>query len=222
MATFQIPSPPPLLITDNTCGKNLSQNWQKFYQRFKNIEIATGIASKGDGAHISTLLSVIGQDALDTFNTFQFAEGDEKKFDEGVKQSENYCKSKKNTTYERYIFNCHVQKEGESLDTFVTALRTLAESCEFGDLRESIILDQIIIGITDKNMKQALLKSENLTLNRALTQIRVSAATNNQVEQMSAAQSAPVNTLRQSQGQRSSRHNHCHKQASKKNKAATP
>ena len=206
MATFQIPAPAPLVMS----GRNLEQNWTKFIQRFQNFEIATGIKAKGDATRIATLLSVVGQDAVDTYNTFTYdAEGDDKKFDKVVEKFATHCKGKKNITYERYVFNCRVQAEGESVDTFVTALKTLADTCEFGELKDSLILDRVIIGIKDKGMKQRLLRTDNLTLDTALTQIRAATAAASQIEQIANAQPqpAPVNALRQSHNNRSSQRN---------------
>ncbi len=217
-----MPAPSPLVMP----GRNLEQNWTKFYQRFQNFEIATGIKTKGDATRIATLLSVVGQDAVDTYSTFTYdEEGDDKKFDKVVEKFATHCKGKKNITYERYVFNCRVQVEGESVDTFVTALKTLADTCEFGDLKESLILHRVIIGIKDKGMKQRLLRTDNLTLDTALTQIRAATAAASQIEQIANAQPqpAPIDALRQAQNQsqRSSRRNRNRTSQTKKSSKAT-
>ena len=43
---------------------------------------------------------------------------------------------KTNVIYERYKFNNRSQELDESIDAYTTALRTLAETCEFGSLKE--------------------------------------------------------------------------------------
>ena len=200
MASFNVPAPPPLNMTDD---RNLSQNWTKFYQRFQNFEIATGINEKGDVTRIATLLSVIGQDAVDTFNTFKFAtESDKKKFDKVKEQFENYCKGKKNTTYERYVFNNRFPEEGESFDAYVTALKRLADTCEFGELKDSLIKDRIILGIKDRSTKQRLLRTDDLTLDKAVTIVRTATAASVQLDYMNSnSQPSHVNALSKSRRQ---------------------
>jgi hypothetical protein len=84
----------------------------------------------------NTLLHVIGPDAIEIFNTFQWTEaGDEaddnKKVDKVLAKCEKYCSPKKNVVVERHIFNTRKQGPSEKVDTFITDLRILAKSCEF-------------------------------------------------------------------------------------------
>ncbi|XP_068726162.1 phosphatidylinositol phosphatase PTPRQ-like [Montipora capricornis] len=63
-------------------GGNISENWKKFKQKFTNYEIATGINKKESATRVATLLTVIGNDAIDVFNTITWdAEGDDTKID---------------------------------------------------------------------------------------------------------------------------------------------
>ena len=43
-----------------------------------------------------------------------------------------------------------LQTKGESVDNFITDLYTLAEFCNFSDLREKLIQDRIVVGIRGK------------------------------------------------------------------------
>ena len=43
--------------------------------------------------------------------------------------------------FKRARFNMRVQQEGESVDSFITDLYTLAEFCEFGELHDELIRD---------------------------------------------------------------------------------
>ena len=65
MAAFTIPAQAPL----DMASSNLAENWKTFKQRYKNFELATGIAYR-----VATILSVIGQEAVDVYNTFTWAE----------------------------------------------------------------------------------------------------------------------------------------------------
>ena len=55
-----------------------------------------------------------------------------------------------NEMYERYLFNKRLQEYDESMDIYVTAIRNLAKTCSFCEcLHESLIRDQIVMGIRD-------------------------------------------------------------------------
>ena len=45
---------------------------------------------------------------------------------------------------ERYKFRFREQRSDELIDNYLTALRELAKSCEFGTLEEEMIRDQIV------------------------------------------------------------------------------
>ena len=78
---FGLPPPEPL----NLSGGNISANWKKFKQKYTNYEIATGISGKDSGTRVARLLTVIGNDAIDVFNTLAWKdEGDEKKIEKGT------------------------------------------------------------------------------------------------------------------------------------------
>ena len=57
---------------------NLSENWRRFKQQFQIYLIATGIDQKEDKIKASTVLRVIGPEALELFNTFTFQNQDDK------------------------------------------------------------------------------------------------------------------------------------------------
>ena len=65
-----------------------------------------------------------------------------------------------------------VQTEGESVDTFITDLYTLAELCNFSDLRDELIRDRIVVGIRDNALSEWLQLEADLTLGRAVNLIR--------------------------------------------------
>ena len=155
--------PAPLNLTTG----NLSDNWKKFEQRFLLYLSAIGYRKdKDEDKKVSTLLHVAGEDAIDFFNTIE--NGHQKNLDEVLLEFEHHCCPKKNETVERYKFNCRNQREGESVSSFVTQLKMLAKTCEFGDLRDSLIRDRIVCGILSTNIREKLLSKEDLTLDKTI------------------------------------------------------
>ena len=74
--------------------------------------------------------------------------------------------------YERARFNQRKQLEGESVDTFITALHSLAEHCMYGELRDEMIRDRIVVGLLDTALSEKLQLDPELTLEKAMTTAR--------------------------------------------------
>ena len=130
---------------------NLAENWRRYKQQFQIYEVASGLARNDGKVRAMTLLHVAGPEALEVYNTFQWAsDGDENKVDKIMEQFERYCNPRKNLTFERHSFFSKNQRNGESIDAYVTDIRNKAARCEFGDLKDGLIRDRIVCGINDK------------------------------------------------------------------------
>ena len=88
---------------------------------------------KEDAARVATFLTVIGEEVVDVYNTFNWPnEGDNLKIDRILEKFDAFCDPRKNTIYERYVFFSRNQENGESIDHFITVLKTMSNACEFG------------------------------------------------------------------------------------------
>ena len=101
--------------------------------------------------------------------------------------------------YERYKFNNRNQDLNESIDTYASALRALASTCDFGELKDQLIRDRIVCGMQNNAVRRKLLQEPKLTLGRCLDVCRAAEATSAQIKAM-AGQATPssdeVNLLR--------------------------
>ncbi|ELU16882.1 hypothetical protein CAPTEDRAFT_190199 [Capitella teleta] len=73
---------------------------------------------------------------------------------ENCKRFTNHYILHQNVTYERAKLNSHVQCKGETTKQFVTLLFTLAEHCNYRQLKEEFIRDCIVVGIRDKKLSE--------------------------------------------------------------------
>ena len=64
-----------------------------------------------------------------------------------IKTYQDYVEPHNNLTYLRHIFITCNQETPETIDNYVTDLKNKATLYEFGDLRESLIRDNIVCGI---------------------------------------------------------------------------
>ena len=72
-----------------------------------------------------------------------------------------------NEIYERYVFNNHSQRDGESMESFATSLRSVAITCGYCNcLHDSLIRDRIVTGICDDETRKRLLQERNLDINK--------------------------------------------------------
>ena len=74
--------------------------------------------------------------------------------------------------YECARFNRHSQLPDEPVDSFITEIHTLAETCEFGDMKEELIHDRLIVGIRDLALSERLQLELDLNLEKAKRLIR--------------------------------------------------
>ena len=64
-------------------------------------------------------------------------------------------------------------QSGESIDQYVTELRTLAAACEWGELKDDLICSRIVSGIPSRTVHERLLRESELSLKRAVEICRV-------------------------------------------------
>ena len=182
MAAGRLLNPPdPLQLSSG----NVSQNWKRFKHKGSNYELAVGTARKEDPIRVAAFLTVIGDEALEVYNAFTwYSDEDKVKMDKVMERFEQYCEPHKNTIYERYLLFSRGQESGEPIDKYATVLRNMADSCEFQDLKDSLIRDRIVLGIVDNNVRERLLQVLDLTLNKALEIARATETTQSQLKQM--------------------------------------
>ena len=68
-----------------------------------------------------------------------------------------------------FKFFSYNQGEGQLIDEYVTELKARSQHCEFGDLRESLIRDKIVLGVQDKKIQERLLRETDLSLDKAIS-----------------------------------------------------
>lgn len=116
----------------------------------------------------------MGSQAEDVFLTPRLESDKKDKYDEVIKAFDNHFMSRRNIIYERSIFNQRIPQEGETADEFITSLHVLAERCEYGQLKDDLIRDIIVVGIRDKGLMEKLQLRNDLTLSIAMMMVRQS------------------------------------------------
>ena len=194
IANSAISSNVPLPPHFNTSG-DLAAQWKKYKQLWDSFEIVTGLKERDSGYRTATFITCIGPEALEIFNGLPFdSEDDKKNIEKVLELFQSYCVGETNVTYERYLFNARVQESGEAFESFVSSLRQLSLSCNFGAMREEMIKDRIVIGVADTQLRRSLLQEPKLTLKSAIERGRAMETTKQQLKMMTST--AEVSSIR--------------------------
>ena len=159
--------------------------WKEWEGAWKHYARATGLSTKEEAVQVSTLLTVIGPQARRVFSTFQWNDPqDEEKIGTVLAKFAAYCRPRKNVPFERYRFYKREQQTGESLDQYATALRQLANHCDFENITpDEILRDRILFGITDGRVREALLRKDAITLVKVLDVCRAAELSHAQIRE---------------------------------------
>ena len=163
MAERDTRTPGPLVL-----DANAADNWRKFFMQFEIYLVAKGKDEKPDKLKVNMLLNCAGPEAIEEYSHFVYNAGEEKEnYADVCKKFKELCEGARNVIYERLVFNQRNQKEGERIDNYVSELKRLSLTCDFGDLRDSLIRDRIVGGVLSDELRGELLKKPDLTLQKA-------------------------------------------------------
>ena len=130
-----IPPPSKMEMTGD-----LPSSWEFFRDSWKSYAIATKLDQKDKKIVAATLLSVMGKECLHVCRNLPMTEDERQDADVILTKLGEYFEPKRNTIYERYVFNSRSQKPGESFDQFLAELRKLAATCQFGAFEDEMLL----------------------------------------------------------------------------------
>ena len=87
------------------------------------------------------LIHCLGAEGQRLFYTLTVADD---KYDTALQAIRTFFEPKVNVVAERYRFRQRGQRHGETTDQYVAALKELAATCDFGDIEEEMIWDQLV------------------------------------------------------------------------------
>ena len=180
-------APAPFLPT----GGEPAIPWVRWASIFGNYLTAIGGAEFSEDRRRAILLTCLGAEGQRVFDALPAAvkREEEDTFDFTKRRLDEYFSPKTNVCAERYRFRSRSQQSGESVATWVSALRQLASTCMYTDRTEEFIRDQVVERTASTRLRQRLLmEGSDLTLTATLT----IAATMESAERESRAMESPV------------------------------
>ena len=183
-----VPFPEKFQVTGN-----LSVQWKKFKRVWENYEIASRLKLQGKEERTAHFLTSLSAEAQEIVEGLQFdSVEDSKDIDIVLRKFESFCIGETNEIYERYVFNKRDQEPNETVDAYITVLRSLAKSCNYGTLEDTLIRDRIVVGIRDNATRKRLLQESKLTLKACVDTCRAAETTSAQIKAMDRGQASGI------------------------------
>ncbi|KAK9512390.1 hypothetical protein O3M35_000829 [Rhynocoris fuscipes] len=147
-------------------------DWPRWLRRFERFRIASGLQSKTEEQQVNMLIYCMGEEGEDLLTSFNLSPADKVSYTAVKNKFDEYMGFKRNIVYERARFFKRKQESGEPVDSFINDLHKLAEYCQFGNLKEELIRDIIVIGVADTKLSECLQLDDSLTLSKAILKAR--------------------------------------------------
>lgn len=143
--------------------------WRTWLKQFQVFLKASGVYKEAKDVQASLLINLIGSEGYDVFTTLKFdKESDRDDIDILIGKFNSHFGTKTNTIMARFKFFTRNQECAESIDDYVTALKLLSSKCEFNMLEDDLIRDRVVCGIQDTTVRDRLLRSDDLSLQKAI------------------------------------------------------
>ena len=122
----------------------------------------------------------MGDQADDILISFKLSTSQLKQYHTVKTKFDEHFVVRRNIIFERAKFSRRRQEDGETVDTFITALHALAEHCDYGTLKDEMIRDRIVVGLQDSKLSEKLQLDPELSLAKAINHARQSEAVKKQ------------------------------------------
>ncbi|KAF6031683.1 hypothetical protein EB796_009977 [Bugula neritina] len=176
---------------------DLSGVWRRWVRSFNDYLLAIDLAGTSKVAErrkLALFRHVGGEDVRELYSQMEFLStpddnGTITELEEGtegrrlvdvINRFQDYCNPRSGVVVTRHRFHSCAQN-GDTVDVYLMKLRQLAEGCEFGSQRDSLIRDKLLFGLDDTKEMEKLMREtdEKLTLDFVIRALRVAEKSGN-------------------------------------------
>lgn len=168
------------------------ETWSQYAERLEHYFLANDVQDAAKKRAI--FLTVLGPTTYSLLRSLLApAKLTDKTFEELVQVLGIHFNPAPSEIVERFRFNSRIRKGNESIATFVSQLRKLAEHCNYGATLDTMLRDRLVCGIQENNIQKRLLAEPGLTLNKAMEiALAMETATRNACDLQSNTQSSEI------------------------------
>lgn len=142
----------------------LGIKWTQWRRSFELYVTAKGVTDMKQKR--AMLLHHAGPEVQEIFFTMEEVGGDDD-YEHAITTLTTYFTPKVNIPFERHVFRQARQIDNETTDQFVTRLKQLTKTCEFGSEGDNMIRDQLVESCKSHRLRHKLLRERDLTLQKA-------------------------------------------------------
>lgn len=175
--------------------QNLEEEWGNWKMQFTIFLKAAALEGEANDRKVALLLHYLGSSVLPIFSSFQL-DLQTVQYEALLEKFQDHFAPRKNVTMSRFAFFNRKQLENETIDQYVTELVNLAASCEFADLKNSIVKDVMITNLKETYIKEKLLMEDPADLAKAVKMAQAMVASKDQASIMT--HDIDINTVRNS------------------------
>ena len=125
------------------------EEWKQYVERLEQYLIANGVEDAGKKRAV--FLSTIGPQAYKLLSGLVApAAPSEKPYQDLVKAMTDHHSSHPSEIVQRYRFHTRFRQQGETVATYVSELRAIAQWCNFGESLENMLRDRLVVGIDNE------------------------------------------------------------------------
>ena len=147
--------------------KEGQEEWKQYVERLEQYLIANGVENADKKRAI--FLSTIGPQAYKLLSSLVApAAPGEKAYEDLVQAMTDHHSPPPSEIVQRYRFHTRFRQQGETVATYVSELRALAQWCNFGQSLENMLRDRLVVGIDNEAIQRRLLSETTLTFKKAL------------------------------------------------------
>ncbi|PIK53282.1 hypothetical protein BSL78_09810 [Apostichopus japonicus] len=148
--------------------------WPQWKRMFSNYMLAAGTDTSSAGRKQAILLHSLGLEGQRIFYTLPdlpVVEGEDV-YDRTIRVLEKRFEPTVNVVAARYRFRKRSQLTGEPVDTYMSALRELSSTCNFGTFLDEMLRDQLVEKTNSTRIRERLLLETDLKLSKAIETAR--------------------------------------------------
>jgi hypothetical protein len=158
----------------NFSSASLAADWRIFKSQFTVFQVAKKFSKMSGEEQIANLLVLMGPDSVPIYEQFVFDETvstKKKTLKNVMKMFDVHFEPVKNVIFERMKFNS--MKQGDMpIHQFITQLLTQADNCDYGAMKNDLVRDRIVVGVTDDKLRDYLIDMDNLDLQKCVTKAK--------------------------------------------------
>lgn len=156
-----------------------SEDWKMW----ENYCVLTNLGSQDEGYQKALLLHSLGPEGVRIYNGMSFSGNeDSNKASVIMSKLDGHFLGARREYFERFKFNRRNQASGETIDQYVSVLRTMSKTCGFCNcMADNLLMDRLLLGVSDDKMRERMMATHYLTLNTAIDICKAMEAANCQM-----------------------------------------